>query len=53
MDVVSGFAIVVFAVSWWCRSRVPSDERLVVLFFSTLMVLAVAIAVLGFINRQL
>ena len=53
MDAVSVFAFVVFAVAWWLHSRTPSDERLVGFFFMALMVLAVAIGMLGFINRQL
>ena len=52
MDVVSAFAIVVFGGAWWFRRRTPEDERLTILFFNALMGLAVAIGLLGFINRQ-
>ncbi len=53
MDAVSAFAAAVFAASWWFRSRTPDEEHLVALFFNVLMGLAVAIGLLGFVNRQL
>jgi hypothetical protein len=53
MDVVSLFAVVVFAGSWYLRSRIGSDDALARLFFGTLMALAAAIGALGLVLRML
>ncbi len=51
MDVVSLFAVVVFAGSWYLRSRVGADDALARLFFGTLMALAAVIGALGLVLR--
>lgn len=53
MDVVSLFAAVVFAGSWYLRARLGDDDALARLFFGTLMVMAAAIGVLGVLLRTL
>jgi hypothetical protein len=53
MDVVSFFAVVVFAGSWYLRSRAALDDPLVRLFFTTLMGLAAAVGLLGLLLRTL
>lgn len=53
MDVVSLFAAVVFAGSWYLRARLGDDDALARLFFGTLMVMAVAIGLLGLALRTL
>jgi hypothetical protein len=52
MDVVSLFAVVVFAGSWYLRSRLGSDDALASLFFGTLMALAAAVGALGLVLRM-
>jgi hypothetical protein len=51
MDVVSLFAVVVFGLTWWLHSRTPDHERVVRLFFATLMVLAACVGGLGIVLR--
>lgn len=53
MDVVSLFAAVVFAGSWYLRSRLGGEDALARLFFGTLMALAAAIGALGLLLRML
>ena len=53
MDAVSLFAVLVFAGSWFFRSRAGAGEPLARLFFSALMVLAAAIGGLGLVLRAL
>ena len=53
MDVVSLFAVVVFAGSWYLRSRIGPDDAMARLFFGTLMALAAAIGALGLVLRML
>lgn len=53
MDVVSLFAIAVFAASWILRARAGADEPLARLFFATLMVLSAAVGGLGLMLRLL
>lgn len=53
MDVVSLFAVVVFAGSWYLRSRIGADDALTRLFFGALMALAAAIGALGLVLRML
>jgi hypothetical protein len=51
MDVVSLFAVVVFAASWYFFARTDPSERLVRLFFGTLMTFAAGAGFLGFALR--
>lgn len=53
IDVISLFAAVVFAGSWYLRARLGADDALARLFFGTLMALAVAIGVLGLLLRTI
>jgi hypothetical protein len=53
MDAVSLFAVVVFAGSWYLRSRLAADDALARLFFGALMALAAAIGALGLVLRLL
>lgn len=53
MDVVSLFAVVVFAGSWYLRGRLGADDALARLFFGALMALAAAIGALGLVLRML
>jgi hypothetical protein len=53
MDVVSLFAAVLFAGSWYLRSRLGADDALARLFFGALMGLAAAIGALGLVLRML
>ncbi len=53
MDVVSLFATVVFAGSWYLRARLGADDPLARLFFGALMLFAAAIGVLGLLLRAL
>lgn len=53
MDVVSLFAALVFAGSWYLRSRLGDDDPLAGLFFAVLMALAAAIGALGMLLRAL
>ena len=53
MNLVSAFSIVVFALAWWFYERTPGDERLVRLFFGTLMVLGASAGLLGLAARLL
>jgi len=51
VDVVSLFAVVVFAVSWLCLARTDPSESLVRLFFGALMTFAAGAGILGFVLR--
>lgn len=51
VDVVSLFAAVVFAVSWWSWARVPGAEPLTRAFFAALMVLSAGAGVGGWLLR--
>lgn len=51
MDLVTLFAIGVFAVSWYFFARTAPDEPLVRLFWGTMLFMAAAIGVLGLIFR--
>lgn len=53
MDVVSLFAAVVFAGSWYLRSQARPDDSLARLFLSALMGLAAAVGLLGLLLRVL
>jgi hypothetical protein len=51
MDVVSLFAVVVFAAAWWFYARTPDHERVVRLFLAGMMILAAAVGGLGLLLR--
>lgn len=51
MDVVSLFAIVVFAIAWLCYARTPREEPLVRLFFAIMLGMGAAIGVFGVVLR--
>lgn len=53
MDVVSLFAVIVFAGSWYLRSRLAPEDALAQLFFAALMALAAATGLLGLVLRLL
>ncbi len=53
MDAVSAFAIVVFALAWYFRSRTSAHEPLARLFFGTIMVFGAASGLLGLALRLL
>lgn len=53
MNLISAFAIVVFAVAWWFYERTPDEERPARLFFGTLMVLGASAGFLGLAARLL
>jgi len=51
MDLVSLFAAVVFAASWFFLARTDPSESLVRLFFGALMAFAAGAGILGFAMR--
>lgn len=51
MDLVSLFAVVVFAASWFFLARTDPSESLVRLFFGALMTFAAGAGILGFVMR--
>lgn len=51
MDLVSLFAVVVFAASWFFLARTDPSEGLVRLFFGALMTFAAGAGILGFVMR--
>ncbi len=53
MDVVSLFATVVFAASWFFLDRTDPSEKLVRLFFGALMTFAAGAGILGVVLRLL
>lgn len=53
MDAVSAFAIAVFGLAWYFRSRTPEHEPLVRLFFGTIMAFGAASGFLGLALRLL
>lgn len=53
MDAVSAFAIAMFALAWYFRSRTSEQEPLVRLFFGSIMVFAAASGFLGWALRLL
>lgn len=51
LDVVTLFAIIVFAASWYFYARTETTEPVVRLFFGTMMIMAAAVGVLGWLLR--
>ena len=51
MDLVTLFAIGVFAASWFFFARTDPDEPLVRIFWGTMLFMGAAIGVLGLILR--
>jgi hypothetical protein len=51
VDAVSLFAILVFSAGWYFFARTDPEEKLVRLFFGTLMTLAAAAGFLGLLMR--
>lgn len=53
VDVVSLFAVIVFASAWYLLHRTPAEETLVRMFLGMLMVLAAGAGMLGLLLRLL
>jgi hypothetical protein len=51
VDLVSAFAIVVFAAGWYFWSNSAADEPITRLFFATIMFLGAGIGLLGWLLR--
>jgi len=51
VDLVTLFAVVVFAIAWFFHARTPPDEALVRLFFGFLLFLSAGAGLLGLVGR--
>lgn len=51
MDLVTLFAIIVFAGSWYLYAKSDSQEPVVRLFLGTMMVLGAGVGILGWLLR--